>query len=132
MRDLDELLDPVVSRRASEAAGAPDFAAVARRGRQRRRRAQTMAIGAVVAVVAAVSVVGTQVVEDRAAPGPAVPPGYDDPNGELQRAVEAGEAEVDSTAVGVDGATLTVWSRLVRLENGLAADRFGFSLTSGG
>ena len=66
MRDLDELLDPVVSRKASAAARTPDFAAVERRGQQRRRRARAAAVGAVVAVAAVVSVVGSEMcIRDR-------------------------------------------------------------------
>jgi hypothetical protein len=113
MRDLDELLDPTVSRRASAAARTPDFAVVERRGLQRRRRAQAMAVGAVVAVVAVVGVVGGQLSSDRLSTEPAVPPGFDDSGGDLARAIDNGDASVQSKIPSGDGdSLLTVWDLL--------------------
>jgi hypothetical protein len=82
---------------------------VERRGQQRRRRARASAVGAVVAVVAVVSVVGTQVASDRADTAPARPPGFDDSNGRLARAVESGDALVYRTTLSDAGAALTEW-----------------------
>jgi hypothetical protein len=110
MRDLDDLLDSVVSRRASAAARTPDFAAVERRGQQRRRRARASAVGAVVAVVAVVSVVGTQVASDRADTAPAGTIEWEGPDGELGRAVEAGKADSAGVVVSADGSMLTRWN----------------------
>lgn len=112
MRDLDDLLDPVVSRRASAAARTPDFAAVERRGQRRRRRARVSAVGAVVAVVAAVSVVGTQVASDRADTAPAGTIEWEGPDGELARVVESGQAENTGVVVGPGGSLLTTRSHL--------------------
>jgi hypothetical protein len=113
MRDLDELLDPTVSRRASAAARTPDFAVVERRGLQRRRRARALAVGAAVAVVAAASVVGAQLSSDRLNTEPAVPPGFDDSDGELAQAIDNGDALVESKVPSGDGdSLLTVWSVL--------------------
>jgi hypothetical protein len=112
MRDLDDLLDPVVSRRASAAARTPDFAAVERRGQQRRRRARASAVGAVVAVVAVVSVVGTQVASDRADTAPAGTIEWEGPDGDLGRVVESGEAENTGVVVSPHGSLLTTWSYL--------------------
>ncbi|HYJ68570.1 MAG TPA: hypothetical protein VEX15_13020 [Nocardioidaceae bacterium] len=112
MRDLDELLDPVVSRRATAATHTPDFAAIERRGRQRRRRARAMAAGAVAAVAAAIAFTGTQVVQDSAAPEPVGHlRGFEGPDGELGRAIDSGDASVANKAWSADGSTLlTTWS----------------------
>lgn len=110
MRDLDDLLDPVVSRRASEAAHPPDFAAVERRGEQRLRRARAAAVGAVVAVVAGIGVVGIQVTTDRPDTAPAGTVEWEGLDGELGRAIESGEAEIQQTWLGSDGSVLTVWT----------------------
>src|SRR5262245_46076636 len=130
MRDLDDLLDPVVSRRASEAAHTPDFATVERRGRQRQRKARVTAIGAVVAL-AAVSVVGTQVASDRSDTAPANPPGFDDPNGRLARAVGSGDAYPSRVAMSDTGATLATWQALVMSREGDPL-RSGFALAVDG
>jgi hypothetical protein len=111
MRDLDDLLDPMVSRRASEAAHPPDFAALERRGRQRLRRARATAVGAVVAVVAGVGVVGIQLTSDRSDTAPAGTVEWEGPDGELGRAIESGEAEIQQTWLGSDGSVLTLWTR---------------------
>jgi hypothetical protein len=132
MRDVDELLDSVVSRRATEAAQTPDFAAIERRGRQRRRRARAMAVGSVAAVVAVIGVAGTRVAQDSAAPEPADQiRKFDGPNGELERAVEAGRAEAVSAAVGADGSTLTIWTRFVLDKDGVTREQYGFGLQVG-
>jgi hypothetical protein len=111
MRDLDDLLDPVVSRQATEAARTPDFAVVARRGRYRRRRARAMAVGAVAAAVAAVSLVGTRVAQDNAAPEPADRiQRFEGPDGELARAIESGDASPGTKVPSQDGSVLlTEW-----------------------
>ena len=111
MRDLDDLLDPVVSRRASEAVHPPDFAALERRGRQRLRRARATAVGAVVAVVAGIGVVGIQLTSDRSDPAPAGIVEWEGPDGELGEAIESGQAHIQQTWLGSDGSVLTVWSR---------------------
>ena len=116
MRDLDDLLDPVVSRKASAAARTPDFAAVERRGRQRLRRARAAAVGAVVAVAAVVSVVGAQVASYRSETAPAGTIEWDGPNGELARLAESGKAASGDVIVGMDGSLLTKWSHLGRIE----------------
>jgi hypothetical protein len=111
MRDLDDLLDPMVSRRASEAAHPPDFAAVERRGHQRQRRARVMALGAVVAVVAGIGVVGIHVASNRADPVPAERiEKFDDADGELAKAIEAGDAKPREKLVDRNGSVLlTTW-----------------------
>ena len=116
MRDLDDLLDPVVSRRASAAARTPDFESVERRGRQRRRRARAAAVGAVVAVVAAVSVVGSQVASYRSDTAPAGTIEWDGPDGELARAVESGDADSGQVLVSADGSMLTTWSHFTDVD----------------
>ena len=131
MRDLDDLLDPVVSRRASEAAHTPDFATVERRGRKRQRRARVTAVGAVVAVVAAGSVVGTQVASDRSDTAPANPPGFDDSDGRLARAVGSGDAYPGGVAMSDTGATLATWKTLVMSRDGDPI-RSGFALAVDG
>jgi hypothetical protein len=112
MRDLDDLLDPVVSRQATEATRTPDFAVVARRGRYRRRRARAMAVGAVAAAVAAVSLVGTRVAQDNAAPEPADRiQRFEGPDGELARAIESGDASPGTKVPSRDGSVLlTAWT----------------------
>jgi hypothetical protein len=113
MRDLDDLLDPVVSRRATEAARRPDFATVERRGRRRRQRARAVAVGAVVAAVATVSIVGTRVAQDQAAPEPAGRIGFEGPNGELARAIATGDADPYAETPSRDGSVLlTGWTVL--------------------
>src|SRR5262245_21859697 len=109
MRDLDDLLDPVVSRKASAAARTPDFAAVERRGQQRRRRARAAAVGAVVAVAAVVSVVGSQVASYRSDTAPAGTIKWDGPNGDLARDVASGKAASGDVMVAADGSLLTEW-----------------------
>lgn len=129
MRDLDELLDPVVSRKASAAARTPDFAAVERRGRQRLRRARAAAVGAVVAVAAVVSVVGAQVASYRSDTAPATPPGFDDSDGRLARVVASGNAYTDDVAMTDAGASLATWMYLPR--TGPVPVQYGFSLAVG-
>jgi len=134
MRDLDELLDPVVSRKASAAARTPDFAAVERRGRQRLRRARAAAVSAVVAVAAVVSVVGAQVTSYRSDTAPAGTLEWDGPNGELARLVESGKADGGGVIVGGDGSRLTMWSHQGPIDPNANQSPFirGFSLTADG
>lgn len=133
MRDLDELLDPVVSRRASDAARTPDFAAVQRWGVQRRRRARVAAVGAVVAVVATASAVAVEVPSDRSDTAPAGVIEYEGPDGELARAIESGEAKLHDVYLGRNDSLLTVWRQRVseptRSDPGL---RYGFTLNADG
>src|SRR5262245_483595 len=128
MRDLDELLDPEVSRKASAAARTPDFAAVERRGQQRRRRARAVAVGAVVAVAAVVSVVGSQVASYRSDTAPATPPGFDDSDGRLARVVGSGNAYTDDVAMTDAGATLATW---IHFKLRGPTIEYGFSLAVG-
>jgi hypothetical protein len=133
MRDLDEMLDPVVSRRASGAARPPDFAALERRARQRRRRTRAMTVGAVVVVAAAVSVVGTQVMSDRVDTAPAGTIQYDGRNGELARAIRSGAAAVEpGVALGADGSVLTVWRRVESPDHPDRPTRRGFTVAVDG
>lgn len=134
MRDLDDLLNPVVSRKASAAARTPDFAAVERRGRQRLRRARAAAVGAVVAVAAVVSVVGAQVASYRSDTAPVGTIEWDGPNGELARMAESGNADSGDVIVGTDGSLLTEWGHLGRTDPDAEQSPFvhGFSLAVDG
>ena len=130
MRDLDDLLDPVVSRKASAAARTPDFAAVERRGRQRLRRARAAAVGAVVAVAAVVSVVGAQVASYRSDTAPATPPGFDDTDGTLARAVASGDAYALDVAMTDAGSALATWIQIPSARHRPPV-QYGFTLAVG-
>jgi hypothetical protein len=134
MRDLDELLDPVVSRKASAAARTPDFAAVERRGQQRRRRARAAAVGAVIAIAAVVSVIGAQVASYRSDTAPAGTIEWDGPDGELARMAESGEADGGNVMVGADGSVLMTWSHQGPIDPDANQSPFirGVSLTADG
>lgn len=83
MADLDRLLRSDISHAATQAAGAPDFAPIEYRGRQRQRRTRTMFAAAAAVVVVLVGAASVQVLtrQDAAPPTPAVPPPDTTPTG---------------------------------------------------
>ena len=88
MADLDRLLVADISRAAAEAAEPPDFAAIQRRGLQR-RRAHAVLVAAAAAVAVAIVAVGTSLVSGigDTSPSPAPEPSTKDPvNGPVVKA----------------------------------------------
>jgi RNA polymerase sigma-70 factor (ECF subfamily) len=136
-REPADLLDPEISRAASEAASAPDFALVDERGRDRARRTRTATIGAVVAVVAAGVLATALTARDEGGPERADQlREFDGPDGELAEAIESGEVDPVQRMPSADGhALLTTWKYFdyeVAELDPLRATNFGVTLTIDG
>src|SRR5262245_51164530 len=135
-RDLGDLLDPVVSLAASEAARTADFAVVEQRGWDRARRVRTATVGVVTAVVA-VGVVGTALTardDDRAESDDRIRE-FDGPDGELAEAIEAGDVDPVLRMPSADGEELlTTWRYFNESEvlDPLRATNYGVTLTIDG
>jgi RNA polymerase sigma-70 factor, ECF subfamily len=136
-REPADLLDPEVSRAASEAVSAPDFALVEERGRDRARRTRTGAIAAVVAVVVAGVLATALTARDDDGPERADRlREFDGPDGELATAIESGEVDPVQRMPSADGhALLTTWKYFdyeVAELDPLRATNYGVTLTVDG